>query len=280
MKVLPFKIPKPELNAVVFQEDRGETFFNKLHQHEEIQISLILSGEGNLIVGDAINRYKGGDILVIGSNIPHVFNTDVSREKPSRMFTIFFSRRLLGTAFFELNELKESAPFFKRCRYGFKLNSNKKRATDLILKTESASQLERLIILMQLLKICSEARCTPLSTFIYGKNYKDNEGHRMRDVFDYTMTHYKTTITLETIANVANMTKNAFCKYFKKRTNKTYVTFLNEIRVEHATRLLEQQSDLPIIEISELSGFQNLSNFNRQYKRVKGYAPSQVRKRI
>jgi transcriptional regulator GlxA family with amidase domain len=75
------------------------------------------------------------------------------------------------------------------------------------------------------------------------------------------------------------MTKNAFCKYFKKRTNKTYVTFLNEIRVEHATRLLEKHVDLPIVEIAELSGFNNLSNFNRQYKKVKGYIPSFVRKR-
>ncbi|MFD2725179.1 AraC family transcriptional regulator [Hyunsoonleella rubra] len=280
MKVLPFKIPKPELNAVVFQEDRGATFFGKLHQHEEIQISLILSGEGNLIVGDTINRYKVGDILVIGSNIPHVFNSDTQKKKQSRMFTIFFSKQLLGDAFFKLNELREVSNFFKRSEYGFKINSKKRWATDLILKTETASQLERLIILMQLLKIGSEARYTSLSTFIYAKAYSDNEGNRMRDVFEYTMAHYKTTITLETIANVANMTKNAFCKYFKKRTNKTYITFLNEIRVEHATRLLEQQTDLPIVEIAELSGFQNLSNFNRQYKRVKGYAPSQVRERV
>ncbi|RED50317.1 AraC family transcriptional regulator [Seonamhaeicola aphaedonensis] len=279
MKVLPFKIPKPELNAVVFQEDKGKTFFNKLHQHEEIQISLILSGDGNLIVGDTINRYKDGDIFVIGSNIPHVFNSDTPMKIQSRMFTVFFSKQLLGDAFLELNELREVSNFFKRSEYGFKINSKKRWATDLILKTETATQLERLIILIQLLKVGSEARYTPLSSFIYNKNYNDNEGNRMRNVYDYTMNHYKNAITLKTIANVANMTKNAFCKYFKKRTNKTYVTFLNEIRVEHATRLLEKQSDLAIVEIAELSGFQNLSNFNRQYKRVKGYAPSYVRKK-
>jgi len=76
MKVLPFKIPKPEQDALIFQIDAAESFYDKLHQHEEIQLSFIVEGEGTLVVGDTVNDYAKEDILIIGSNIPHVFKSD------------------------------------------------------------------------------------------------------------------------------------------------------------------------------------------------------------
>lgn len=278
MKVLPFKIPKPELHAVVFQEDKDDLFYNKLHQHEEIQISLIVKGEGSLIVGDTINFYNTDDIFIIGSHLPHVFMSNNKALKESHMLTVFFSKSSFGNPFFELGELKDVSAFFKRSQFGFKLKSKKKMASNLINELEHASRFEKLIILLQLLKIGSEARYTSLSSFIYDKAYSDDEGERMRNVFEFTMTHFHTQITLQLIAEVANMTKNAFCKYFKKRTNKTYLQFLNELRVEHASQLLRKNVEQPIAEISELSGFNNLSNFNRQFKNIKGFSPSWIRK--
>jgi AraC-like DNA-binding protein len=90
------------------------------------------------------------------------------------------------------------------------------------------------------------------------------------------MQHFKEGITLEDIALKANMTKNAFCRYFKKRTNKTYFQFLIEIRIENACRLLYNR-DLSILSVSELSGFQNIGNFNRKFKELKGVSPSVFR---
>jgi AraC-like DNA-binding protein len=100
----------------------------------------------------------------------------------------------------------------------------------------------------------------------------------MSAVMEYTMNNYHTQISLETIAMVAAMTKNAFCKYFKKRTNKTYFRFLNELRVENASKLLLSDMDLSIAEIADKSGFNNISNFNRQFKTVKHIVPSEYRK--
>tara|TARA_R110002050_G_scaffold60485_4_gene134130 strand:+ start:11729 stop:12040 length:312 start_codon:yes stop_codon:yes gene_type:complete len=100
----------------------------------------------------------------------------------------------------------------------------------------------------------------------------------MQDIFDYTMTHFHKDISLETISDVATMTKNAFCKYFKKRTNKTYFRFLNELRIEHATKLLTDETDLAIADIAYKSGFKNISNFNRQFKILKNISPNQYRK--
>ncbi|MEZ4793344.1 MAG: AraC family transcriptional regulator [Gelidibacter sp.] len=278
MKVLPFKIPKPQQDSFIFQIDKDVAFYDKLHQHEEIQLSIILEGEGTLLVGDTVNYYSKNDVLVIGSNLPHVLRSDFRASKTSYMMTLFFTKDSFGTDFFELEELKELQKFFKQSKHGFKLVSKKKLVKDLFLKLQDASKLDQFIILLQLLKVVSSANFNSLSSFIYDKKYSDNEGNRMRNVFEYTMNHFKTDISLETISEIANMTKNAFCKYFKKRTNKTYVQFLNELRIDHASRLLTSSKDLSVAEIAEKSGFNNISNFNRQFKLHKRFNPKEFKK--
>lgn len=278
MKVLPFKIPKPEQDAFVFQIDNEIAFYDKLHQHEEIQLSYIIQSEGTLVVGDTVNYYKKGDILVIGSHIPHVFKSDLKTSKTSHMLTLFFTKHSFGTGFFELEELKELQKFFKRAKHGFKVTSKQKQIQSLFLQLEKSSKLNRFLILLQLLKITSNAHYKSLSSFIYNKKYSDNEGNRMRNVFEYTMNHFDKEITLEAISDVATMTKNAFCKYFKKRTNKTYIQFLNELRIEHACKLIQSKQELSIADVAYQSGFNNISNFNRQFKVVKQVSPSEFRK--
>ena len=102
----------------------------------------------------------------------------------------------------------------------------------------------------------------------------------MSAVLEFTMNHFQQEISLSTISQEAAMTKNAFCKYFKKRTNKTYITFLNELRIEEASKLLQVEKDLSITEIAEACGFQNISNFNRKFKQIKGQTPRDFRKSL
>jgi AraC-like DNA-binding protein len=273
MKVLPFKIPKPEHQALVYQEDYGLVFYDKLHQHEEIQISFIKEGEGTLIVGDTINYYQKEDIFIIGSNLPHVFKSDTINKTKSHMLTLFFTKNAFGDDFFNLEELKELHLFFKKSENGFKISSNVKLAF-LFSELKSSSPLKRFILLLEILKSLSKTRSKPLSLFVYEKLYTDIEGKRMSDVMDYTINNFKNTICLEDIAKISAMTKNAFCKYFKKRTNKTYFKFLNELRIEHASKLLLSETDLSIAEVAYKSGFNNISNFNRQFKAVRHLVPS------
>lgn len=274
MKIFPFKIPKPEHDALVYQEDVGVSFYDKLHQHEEIQISLIVEGEGTLIVGDTINYYKPNDILVIGSKLPHIFKSDLSLSNNSKMLSLFFTQYSFGNQFFELEELRMLRPFFKRATHGFKMVTHQHRAKKLFLNLKKADKLERFLILIELLKLTSACRHKSLSSFVYDKQYSDNEGNRMRTVFDFTMNNYNEEITLKEIATIANMTKNAFCKYFKKRTNKTYFQFLSELRIEHASKLLLSEKNYGIAEIAYKSGFKNISNFNRKFKAVKNCNPT------
>ena len=277
MKVYPFKIPKPYNDSIIYQVDHELIFYDKYHQHEEIQISYIEEGTGTLVVGDTINDYSKGDILVIGSFLPHVFKSEKMTGQKSKMLSLFFTKESFGSDFFDLEELGSVATFFKRSENGFKVQSNKAKMTDLFNSLNEATKFDRFIILMQLLKLLSRSKSSKLSTFIYEKQYSDLEGKRMRDIMEYTINNYQSPISLEDISEVATMTKNAFCKYFKKRTNKTYFKFLNELRIEQACKLLMQEHEVTVAQIAEQCGFNNISNFNRQFKAIKGIQPTQFK---
>jgi AraC-like DNA-binding protein len=278
MKILPFKIPKPNDDALVYQEDCELVFYGKFHQHEEIQVSYIAEGEGALIVGNTINYYKQGDILVIGSDLPHVFKSEIAASPISHMLSLFFTTSSFGKHFFDFEEMRTLKLFFKKAENGFKAVTHKQKLQYYFLQLKESSKLDRFIILLKILHVLSKSRYKPLSSFIYEKQYTDIEGKRMRDVMEFTINNFQHHIALDEISRVAAMTKNAFCKYFKKRTNKTYFNFLNELRIENACKLLLVNDDLSIADIAFKSGFNNISNFNRQFKSVKNVAPSKYRK--
>lgn len=278
MKVFPFKIPKPKEEALIYQEDREIVFYGKLHQHEEIQISYIANGEGNILVGDTITGYQKGNVVVLGSNLPHVFRSEINTGETSVMMTLFFTTNSFGNNFFDLPEFKTLEPFFAAIKNGFKVEQISQKTADQFKKLRNASEFDRFLIFFKIIKsICHYERIA-LSNFIYDKPFTDREGKRMQLVFDYVMTNYQRDISLEEIASLSNMTKNAFCRYFKLRTNKTFFQFLIDIRIERASKLLLKNRELSVIEIAELCGFNNISNFNRKFKELKKLSPLQYRK--
>tara|TARA_R110002050_G_scaffold202806_1_gene338044 strand:+ start:50758 stop:51603 length:846 start_codon:yes stop_codon:yes gene_type:complete len=277
MKVLPFKIPKPENEALVYQEERLKVLYDQLHQHGEIQISYIEKGSGTLLVGDTINDYKSNDILVLGSYVPHVFRSDTSTSETSIVYTLFFDRNSFGKAFFDLPDLESIDSFFKNAEYGMKILTNKRKIIKHFEKLKKQNKIERISSLLRILNHIDAAESSALSSFVYKKKYTDDEGKRMNDVFNYAMEYYFEPITLEDIAERANMSKNAFCRYFKKRTNKTFFQFLIEIRIENACKFIFKHPDWSISYISEQCGFQNTANFNRKFKEIKGVTPSHYR---
>ena len=280
VKVLPFQIPKPTNDALIYQEDHEFFFYDKLHQHEEIQLSCIVEGSGTLIIGDTISQYEKGDVLAIDGNLPHVFKSDPNSEQKSLMLTLFFTQHSFGDSFFDLEELDELQSFFKKIPNGFKVISHKSSLLEIFLSLKAKSKLERFVSFLEVLKILTKAKKQALSSFVYQKQYSVNEGKRMRDVMSYTMEHFQESISLEQISEIASMTKNAFCKYFKRRTNKTYVQFLTELRIEHACKLLLQQKDSSISNIAFECGFGNVSNFNRSFRKIKQIQPFQYRKQF
>ena len=124
MKVLPFKIPKSKNIGLIYQEDKGAVFYDKLHQHDEIQICYIVKGEGALVVGDLVSTYRTNDILVIGGNQPHVFKSDTSRIKDCKMISLFFTKKSFGSDFFDLDDFKDLIPFFTTAKTSFRIVSD------------------------------------------------------------------------------------------------------------------------------------------------------------
>ena len=273
MKVFPFTIPKPTNDALIFQKDEEFVFYNQLHQHAEIQLSYMAHGSGTLIVGDAISSYQAGDIVVIDAHLPHVFKSEVA-TKPSLMLSLFFTKESFGRPFFDLEEMGSLANFFRKAAQGFKVSRHNLHDHFYALQTQNG--FNRFINFLKILEQLAGLESTALSSFI-SKPYSDSEGQRMSAITDYTMANFDQQITLNKIASVANLTPNAFCKYFKKRTNKSYFTFLNELRIARACQLLQSSPDLSVSDIAEIVGFNNLSNFNRQFKRIKKETPSLFR---
>ena len=149
MKVLPFKIPKSKDIALIYQEDEGEIFYDKLHQHEEIQLCLIVKGQGSLVIGDSINEYSSGDILIIGSNLPHVFKSDTSTCSSSFMKSLFFTKTSFGNGFFELGDFAELLALFKISESGGVVTSNTVEILELFSSLKKASNFERFIIFLK-----------------------------------------------------------------------------------------------------------------------------------
>lgn len=278
MKIFPFKIPKSGEEPLIYQEDREIVFYDKLHQHEDIQISFIEKGEGAVFAGDTISHYKEGDILVIGSNLPHVFRSDVHENESSIMRTLFFTMNSFGTDFFSLSTFKSIQPFIESSKNGFIIHNAPKKISKSFKKLNTADSFERFLLFLAILKELSFHEKEPLSNYLYEKKITDNESKRMQTVFEYVMTNFHKSVTLDEIASIANMTKNAFCRYFKVRTNKSFFQFLIEVRIERASKLLANDNELSVIEIAELCGFNNISNFNRKFKEIKHTSPLQYRK--
>lgn len=280
MKVLPFRIPKPEKEALVYQEDYETVFYDQLHQHEEIQISYVVEGSGSLIVGDTISNYKRNDILVIGENVPHVFKSDIAVSRKSFMLSLFFTKTSFGKDFFNIPDLKSIQKLFEESQYGMKILSDRMIFHSIFRRLKNENKIQRIASLLLILDLLIASDKKALSSFVYQKKYSDDDGKRMRAVIEYAMENFDEPISLDVVAEKANMSKNAFCRYFKKRTNKTFFQFLIEIRIENACKLLYNNQELPIASISSLCGFQNIANFNRKFKELKGVTPSQYKSNL
>ena len=243
-------------------------------------MSLIVTGEGSLIVGDAITNYKAGDVLVFGSRVPHVLKS-ASSSSISSMISIFFTKTSFGHGFFELSEFKDVSGFFNKLPYGVKALSKKEELKEqFLIVQKKRHRLDRLLIFLQILRLFGKADIKTISSSITRKDYTNNEGKRMADVFQFVMNNFYRDMSLQEVSDIASMTPNAFCRYFKRHTNKTFFQFLTEVRIENSCRILSKEPDISIAEASYSCGFRNLSNFNRKFKKIKGTTPSEFRKKL
>jgi AraC-like DNA-binding protein len=281
MKVIPFQVPKTTKEAFRVQMDILPYLYDKLHQHPETQIMFIEAGEGTLIAGDYVGRFSTGSLFLIGSNQPHVFrNDDIYYKAKSKLrvkaISIYFDERYTGESFWQLDELQHINKFLLKAGVGYRITgSTQSQLIQLMRELIFLKGITKLIQFMQVLKVLSDSNeLTPLSITSAHANLTIAEGKRMNDILQFTFRESNRKIKIQEVAEVANLSQEAFCRYFKVRTRKTYTNFLNEVRISNACKLLiEGESNIQ--SVCYQVGFHNLSHFNRQFKKVTGKSPSQ-----
>ena len=278
MKVYPFKIPKLPNENILLQVDVSERFYDRLHQHEEVQLSYVHQGSGTLIVGNGVTTFKSGDFVAIDSNVPHVFLSQENSE-PSRMSSLFFSKNAFGENFFDNQEMLVLESLWTELSFGLKLSHDNGLLKNLFSELNNDNKFGLFINLLLLLEHLKNSKKTRIMNAdrVMTKISLDH-GERLQKVFDFVMRHYSTDVQLEQVAEIVPMTKNAFCRFFKQRTNKTFFQFLTEIRMQHARHLLIERQELPIATVAILSGYPTISNFNRQFKESNKVTPKVFRK--
>jgi AraC-like DNA-binding protein len=280
MKVLQFTIPVSQEHSIMVQEDRLPHFYTHLHRHNETQITWIIKGEGTLIAGTAMQRFQSGDIYILGANQPHLFKSDPDYfEKNSHRdihaLTLFFDLRGPFGKIMDLPEMNNVKKFMEATRMGLQVPASHQQdiLKKMVLIKEAKNGI-RLAFFIQLLQTLSRVKqYKSLSNTHTESSITESEGLRMNDIYQFTMAHYTENITLKQIADVAHLTPQAFCRYFKKHTLKTYVAFLNEVRINEACKKIVAENFDSLAAVAYQSGFNNAVTFNRVFKKITGQPP-------
>jgi AraC-like DNA-binding protein len=280
MKVLPFTIPVPHDHSIIVQEEVLPHFYTYLHRHAEIQITWIVKGEGTLLAGNDMHVFKEGEIYMIGANLPHLFKSDPAyfqpgNDKEVRTVTIFFNPGGKLSALFSLPEMNSATAFINQHPSGFKVPDGIYLSmVKHILAIQQANGAEQLYGFISLLNVLSTtANLQPLSSGSYAFSMTDPDGMRIASVYNYIMQNYSNALTLEDVAMQAHLTPTAFCRYFKKHTRHTLVSFVNKVRVNEACKMLVNGSAKSIAAIAYSCGFNSITNFNYVFKSITGVSP-------
>jgi|694.fasta_scaffold50240_4 AraC-like DNA-binding protein len=255
---------------------------NPFHYHPEIEITHIIRGKGVLIIGDKAIPYRDDELILIAPNIPHEWRSE-SNESPdydTQSVSIHFEKYFTGRAFYDIPEMIYIQQLIEQSEISIRVMDTAKKSTIKAYLHELliAKEVDRITILLKILDNIST--CNEIEV-IYGggalKSRSEEQNSRINKVFRYVIDNFKNTITISDAAKEANLTNTSFCRFFKQRTRKSFVQYVNEIRVEYACKLLMEGVDT-INQIAHKSGFENISNFNTQFKKILQQTPREFSK--
>lgn len=254
-------------------------FYPYWHFHPESEIMLLEKSTGTRYVGDAIENYHVGDVVLLGSNTPHLWRSSKEHfiegsQLSAEATVIYFQEDRLGKDFYELPEMVHINKLLSTARRGVRFTGNKCSVLkEKIYKIVSKEGMDRVVDLLSLLNyMANHCQYQAISSLGYSPKFERADFNRFNKVSSYLMSNFSKKIELSEIAAVANLSPTAFCRYFKSRTNKTFVGFLNEIRIGHACKLL-MEKEKSASEICYESGFNNLTNFSIQFRKIKSMTP-------
>ncbi|RKR80882.1 AraC-like DNA-binding protein [Mucilaginibacter gracilis] len=284
MKAQLLKVFPGHSNSFTAREDVGFDANKRWHYHPEIEFIYIKTGEGTHFIGDSVQKFKAGDIFMIGSQLPHFFKFDdvflkSKGDAAAHVSVTQFAENFWGDKFLQLPENTNVRLLLEKARRGYTVPVD---ITDKIAATLDELQhsvgLERIILLLHVLnKLAHAKNMKQLSSVAFNHGASDLEDERINAIYEYSFANYKRKIDLNEIAEVARISPNSFCRYFKLKTKKTYSQFITEIRVGHACKLLIENKYF-IKHICYESGFNNFASFNKYFKLTTGKSPLNYQK--
>lgn len=247
------------------------------HFHPEYELTLILSGKGNRLVGNHIQSFESGDLVLLGPYVPHVWVSDEKDAGPCEALVIQFPEAFIQNLLHfpewnGLHHLEQHAG--KGLSYS---NSSKMELAQLTLRMQQIVESASLLGLIELLCQLSAKEGIPLATDVFSPPKPAKDPTRLHAVLHFIQMHYLQPVTLKSTAASIHLSESAFSKFFSREMGKPFTTYLNELRVTHACRLL-METDKPISYVAHASGFENLSYFNRVFLQQKNVSPTGLRK--
>ena len=278
----------------VLQPVNGQSFlvrkFDKLafnapyHFHPEYELTCILKGSGKRFVGSHMEDFEAGDLVLLGPNLPHCWKleTEGENEHEAGAIVVQFNANFLGDDFFNKNELQHIKKLFEKSGCGISFHSGAQAAVNqsLMVLSNEKNNFRMLIGLLEILqRLASSNEFTLLDQNRIIAEPSLAEQERINPVFAYLVENFREQVSLNEAAGIANMTSNAFCKYFKKITRKTFMETIIEYRLNYAIQQLVQ-TDKPISDISYDSGFGDVSHFYKMFKTKMHLSPLNYRKKF
>ncbi|KQC29565.1 AraC family transcriptional regulator [Flagellimonas eckloniae] len=256
-----------------------QNFLRIWHFHVEFELVVIIQSSGMRFVGDNIEKFDVGDIVLIGKNVPHMWlNDDKYFEKDSSLeaeaISVHFKKDFLGPDFLNVPEMQPIANLLHRAEQGVKfLNADENVINELkiLVNLDPMAQIIKIIEILSLLSKHKEYQLLSSSGFL--NSFHKTENRRLDKIYEYVFENFNSPIGSGDVAKIVGMNKSAFSRFFKKTHRKPFTKYLNEIRIGYACKLLLENNE-SITSIAFLSGFNNISNFNRQFKMIKGKSPS------
>ncbi|CAL1517798.1 AraC family transcriptional regulator [Chitinophaga sp. MM2321] len=285
MKVSYRHISTPEDASFVIKEFCQPRFTNTFHFHHGHELILIVKSSGKMYAGNKVMNYNEGEIYMFGPGLVHCFcssSSPVGTDEIAHAIIVQFTEDFIGKDFFDKLELRKIKDLMQLSESGIKFRKIPAAVNKLFFQFQANQQMKNLIILLQILDELSQGSRENVQLLTEDPrkiHYKDVDSKKLESVFKYVLENYLTHVDSKSAASLACMNEAAFCRYFKRRTSKTFSQFVNEIRISHATRLLIGTEN-GISEICYACGFDNISYFNRQFKIYQGKSPREYRKAL
>ena len=271
------KISLNEQSLFLFREFVQPRFNSPFHWHDEYELIYLRKGQGKLLAGTQVINFREGELYLFAPGVNHAFfNNPEPGSRNAHAVVVQFRHQFLGDHFWEKSENIQIRRLLKRSEQGLVFSGLKKELIERFCSIGRHTGISRLTELLSVLDTLSiSGKKTSLSA---GKSVltEKDESKVITDVYRYVAENFQKDISFSKAADVANMQRAAFCRYFKRKTKKKFSAFVNDVRIAHARKMLAE-TDLSIIEICYECGFNSLSYFNRQFKTITGLAPIRFR---